>query len=142
MLRQRIRKNKNIVKINDNTNIRHIGKNIVHEMLKSGRGVGQAKGHNQVFECTVTSAEGRKPLVAFRNADVVIPGAEVDLGKYFGGPQLVEEVADEWKRVSVPPSKPIEFAVVDAESERPILLLGEEDWHTDRRVSGSDKSFP
>ena len=85
MLHKRIRKNKNIVKINDDTNIHHIGKNIVHEMLKSGRGVGQAKGHNQVFECTVMCVEGSKPLMAFRNADIVIPGVEVDLGKYFGG---------------------------------------------------------
>ena len=86
MLRKRIRKNQNIIKINDDTNIRHIRKNIIHEMLKSGRGVGQAKGHNQVFECTVMCAEGGKPLVAFCNADIVIPGAEVDLGKDFGGP--------------------------------------------------------
>ena len=55
---------------------------------------------------------------------------------------MVEEVADKRKWVSVLPSKLIELAVVNAESERPVLLLGEEDWRTNRRVRGSDKSFP
>jgi len=83
MFLKRIRKNKNIIKINDNTNICHIGKNIIHEMLKSRRSVGQAKGHNQVFKCTVACAEGGKPFMAFHYVDIVIPGVEVNLGEYF-----------------------------------------------------------
>ena len=132
MFLNRVRKNKNIIKINDDTNVSHIRKNIIHEMLESRRCVGQAKGHNQVLECTIACAEGGKPLVAFNNADVVVTGAKINLGEYFGRPQLIEKVANKWKRVS--PSEPIELAVVDTESERPILLLGEEDRRTDQRV--------
>src|SRR5882762_5634460 len=134
MFLKRVRKNKNIIKINDDANVSHIGKNIIHEMLESRRCIGQAKGHNQVLECAIACAEGGKPLVAFHNADVVVTGTKINLGEYFGRPQLIKKVANKWKRVSVPPSEPIELAVVDTESERPILLLGEEDRRTDQRV--------
>ena len=134
MFLNRVRKNKNIIKINDDANVSHIRKNIVHEMLESRRCVGQAKGHNQVLECAIACVEGGKPLVTFRNVDIVVTGAKIDLGEYFGRPQLIEKVANKWKRVSVLPSEPIELAVVDTESERPILLLGKEDRHTNRRV--------
>src|SRR5882762_3154626 len=134
MFCNRVRKNKNIIKINDDANVSHIRKNIVHEMLESRRCVGQAKGHNQVLECTIVCAEGGKPLVAFSNADVVVTGTKIDLGEYFGRPQLIKKVANKWKQVLVPLSEPIELVVVDTELERPILLLGKEDRHTDRRV--------
>src|SRR5882762_11714366 len=134
MFLNRVRENKNIIKINDDANVSHIGKNIIHEMLESRRCVGQAKGRNQVLECTIVCVEGSKPLMAFSNADIVVTGAKIDLGEYFGRLQLIEKVADKWKRVSVLLSEPIELAVVNTESERPILLLGKEDRHTNWRV--------
>ena len=84
MLFNRIRKNKNIIKINDDTNVGHIGKDIIHKMLEGGRSVSQTKGHNQVFECAIVGLKSGKPFVAFSDADIVVPCAEIDLGENFG----------------------------------------------------------
>src|SRR5882762_9296569 len=84
MLLNRIRKNKNIIKIDDDTNVSHIGKDIIHKMLEGGRSVSQTKGHNQVFECAVVGPKSSEPFVALGNVDIIVPCAEIDLGKYFG----------------------------------------------------------
>ena len=104
MLCERIGKNENIIKINNNANVSHIGKNIIHKMLESGRSIGEAKRHDQVFKSTVAGPEGGKPLVAISNSDVIVTSSEINLGEDFGGLQLVEKVANEWKQVSILPS--------------------------------------
>src|SRR5882762_4667174 len=84
MLLNRIRKNKNIIKINDDANVSHIRKNIIHKMLEGRRSISQTKWHNQVFECTTAGLKSGKPFMTFGDADVVVAHVEINLGKHFG----------------------------------------------------------
>src|SRR5882762_10786084 len=70
MLLNRIRKNKNIIKINDDANVSHTRKDIIHKMLECGRSISQTKGHNQVFKCTVVGPKSSEPFMALSDADI------------------------------------------------------------------------
>src|ERR1700693_3985398 len=39
-------KDENVVKINDNAYVNHVGEDVVHETLKSGRHIGESERHN------------------------------------------------------------------------------------------------
>ena len=47
----------NVVKICDAELVEIVSQYVVDERLKGGRGVGQPKGHNQVFIMTISCAE-------------------------------------------------------------------------------------
>ena len=71
--------NKDIVKVNHNTNIEHVCENSIDEMLEGCWGIREPKGHNQPFIETIARVEHSFPLVAFMDADKVICMAEVNL---------------------------------------------------------------
>ena len=62
------------------------------------------------------------------NADVGIPGVEVNLCIYLGTPESVDQIANEWEQVLILFGDFIESPVVNAEAEQTILLLGKEYW--------------
>ena len=45
-----VRKDKNVININYNKLIQKLMKNSIHQALKSGRGIGETKGHDQILK--------------------------------------------------------------------------------------------
>jgi hypothetical protein len=45
-----IRVNQDVIKVDDDTNIKEVTKDVVHELLKSYRGIGKSEGHHQPFK--------------------------------------------------------------------------------------------
>ena len=62
----------------------HVAEGVVHELLKSGRGIGKPKEHDGGFEESLMGNEGRFPLVTVLNLYVVVSPANIKLSEYFG----------------------------------------------------------
>ncbi|KAG6888711.1 hypothetical protein C0992_007750, partial [Termitomyces sp. T32_za158] len=75
------------------------------------------------------------------NLNVIVPRTEVEFGVDFGALELVDEISDEGKGVSILLSDFIEAPVVNTEAERAILLLDKQYWGTGSRDQGSDEFF-
>ena len=62
----------------------HIAEGVVHETLEGGRGVGESEEHHRGFEKSFVSDEGRLPLVAILDADIVISPPNIEFGEDLG----------------------------------------------------------
>lgn len=69
VLRDVIGVNEDVVEVNDNRNIEHVRKDVVHKMLECGRGIGETFRDDHPFIGAIASAECSFPLIAFRNSD-------------------------------------------------------------------------
>ena len=72
----------------------HVSEGVVHESLKSGRGVGEAKEHNSGFKETFMGDKGGFPLVSIFDVDVVVAPLNIKLCEDFGIPEFIDEVGD------------------------------------------------
>jgi len=60
---------KNVVEIDNDTDIKQVTENVVHEALESGRSVRKTKWHNEPFKRAIASTKSSLPFVTFSNAD-------------------------------------------------------------------------
>jgi hypothetical protein len=61
-----------------------VAEDVIHEGLKGGWGIAEAKGHDEGFKKAKGALKGGFPLIASANADVVIAPADVEFGKIAG----------------------------------------------------------
>ena len=71
----------------------------------------------------VAGAKGGLRDVLGGNTNLVVPGAEVDLGEHLGTVQAVQELINAGQGVGVADGLLVQSTVVDAEAKAPILLL-------------------
>jgi hypothetical protein len=64
-----VRVDEDIVEIDDNTNIEHVGEDVVHKSLERRRGVGKSERHDLPFKRSVAGSECGLPLITFGYAD-------------------------------------------------------------------------
>src|SRR6266481_7498133 len=121
-----VRKDQDIIKVDDNEEVGHVLENIVHEVLKSSRGIGKSHGHDQKFERAIVCLECGLPLMTSSDVDIVVACTQIKLGVYLGRAKLVDEVSNEGDWVSIPLSDPIELPKINTESKCAILLFGKE----------------
>ena len=79
----------------------HIGKNMIHECLKSRRGVAEPKEHYSWFKEAKRSDECHFPLVFLPNANVVIAPSNIKLGEQCRVLHIIDQLRDEGERISV-----------------------------------------
>ena len=109
-------------------------------MNRNSGGVAKAKKHDGGFEESFVGDEGRLPLVAILDADVIIPPANVKLGEVASIFQLVHEVGNKREGVGVSGGMFVEVAVVLAGAEFSIFLFDEEERGCLRGVGRTDLS--
>ena len=63
-----IRVYEDIVEVYYYTNIQHVTKDVIHELLKSGGSIGKSEWNYQPFKRAIASAEGGFPFVAIHYA--------------------------------------------------------------------------
>jgi hypothetical protein len=80
---------KNIIEIDNITNIDKTYQCFINIDLESRRRVRKPERHNDVFVMPVTGAERRLLFVAFANSDAVIRIPKVEFGKYSDPAQAV-----------------------------------------------------
>ena len=81
--------------------IQEVTKNVVHESLECGRGIGQPERHDKPFKGAVMGPKGGFPFVTFCNADQIISVPEVNCGVKAGFARRGQEVGNERKWISV-----------------------------------------
>jgi hypothetical protein len=72
------------------------------------------------------------PLIAFMDADIVVPPADVELGEVSRVLEPMDEVVDEGERIAILPGDHVQSSVVLDKAELSIFLLDEEDRGSER----------
>ena len=75
----------------------HIVKEVVHEPLKGGRGIGEAKKYYGWFEESFMSDKSSLPLVPVFDTDVVMPPTDIKLDEDLCSLEFINEIRDEWE---------------------------------------------
>ena len=101
----------------------HILEEVIHEALKSSRGVVKTEEHNGRFEQSSVGDEGCLPLMSILDADIVVPPSDIELGEVFCILELIDRIRDEGEGVGISDGVFIQVVVVLAGMEFPILLL-------------------
>ena len=73
--------NENFVQIYDNTIIQQVKEYLVHDMLKGGWCIHEAKCHDSELEGTIATRESCLVLVLHGNWERVIPVMQIQVGK-------------------------------------------------------------
>ena len=69
MVRWVVGEDKYVVKVHNDCNIQQVTENVVHESLKSCRGVGETKRHHIPLERTIAGMECSFPFITLCDAD-------------------------------------------------------------------------
>ena len=93
--------NEDVVKVYDYGNVKHVSKNVVHEALECRRSIGESKRHDMPFKGAITGLEGCFSFITFGYAYKMISMSEIKFGIDASRAHRVEEVRNEWKRVTV-----------------------------------------
>ena len=117
------------------------GSSIVHEVLKGGWCNGESHWHDKKFKGAITSLKQGFPLVTRGDANIVVSGAQVKLGVDFCRAQLVNEVGDQWYRVSVLLGDLVKVPKIYTEPKGAIFLFSKKDWCAAWGARCTNKTF-
>ena len=96
-----VRVDEDIIQIDEDAYIEHVGEDVIHEVLKSCQCISQTEEHNTPFKGAVAGVEGGFPFVTFTDSNKVVGMLQVNFGIHRGLSQAVEEVGDMWKWILV-----------------------------------------
>ena len=74
---------KDVIKVNNDKNIKFLGQDLINIALEAGRYVRQLKSYYLVLEMAVLSLESRLPFIAFFYPHPMVSTCEVKLGELF-----------------------------------------------------------
>ena len=121
--------NKNVIHIdNDVSGSNLFPENGVHHCLKGGRGISEAKEHDQWFEKSPIGFERSFPFIAFFHLDVVIFPLDIEFGKPLFPNKLTDEFLNKRKRIVIAYSVVVEYVVVLNWSCLGTFLSNKEKW--------------
>ena len=104
----------------------HVGENMIHECLKSWRGVAEPKEHHSGFKEAERSDEHCFPLVFLLDANVVVTPSNIKLGEQSRVHHIINQLRDEGERIPVANSVEVEISIVLAWSQGSVLFGYEE----------------
>ena len=107
--------NQDIVQIDKDESVQVVTQEIVHHAHEFPRGIGQPKGHYQIF--VESPPQLKCCLVNVSGSDRYLPISrlEVDLAEHLGIPQPVEHFLWEWKRIPVLDRFLIQLPIINSE---------------------------
>ena len=100
----------------------HVSENMIHECLKSRRGVAEPEEHYSGFKEAERSDEHCFPLVLLPDANVVITPTNIELGEQCRVLHIIDQLRDEGERIPVANSVGIEISIVLAQSQGSVLF--------------------
>ena len=123
-----LRVDEDVIKVHDNTDVQHVGKDGVDKSLECCGSISETEGNYQPFIRPIVGVESCFPLVSGRNPDKMVCMLEIYLGVGFGPAGGVQKVRDQGKWVAILFGNFIEASEVNAELESvmtmPNLYLG------------------
>jgi hypothetical protein len=87
---------------------------VVHQSLEGSGGVGEAEGHDGVFEVTVARPKCRLVDVLLMDTNLMIAVTKVDFGEHSGTVKAVEKLVHAGEGIRILDRGVIDGAVVDA----------------------------
>ena len=72
----------NVVQIHDDTNIEHVGENVVHKSLEGCWCISKPFRHYQPFERAISGSKSHLPFFSSGESDEMICMLEIDFGVY------------------------------------------------------------
>ena len=82
--------NEDVVQIHNDEFSKKLLKDVVHEILEDGRGVGKSKGNNVVLVGSELGAKSGFPLVTLSNSHKVVRIRQVKAGEAASGTKFVK----------------------------------------------------
>ena len=101
---------------------------MVHECLECWRSIAEAEKHDCGFIETEGSNECGLPLIFFTNVNIVISPSDVEFGKEGGVFHVIDQLRNEWERISIAGGVAVKVVIILAGVECSILFLNEEEW--------------
>ena len=74
----RVQVDEYVVEVHQHTDIEQVTEDVIHEVLESGRCVGESERQYAPFEGAIVSPESRLPFVALSDLDQMVGMPEVD----------------------------------------------------------------
>ena len=91
----------NIIQIHNDERVKERTKNIIHEPHECSWSISQPKRHDQPLKKTLPHFEGGLSRVLLLYLHLMIPTLEINLGKEPGTLQLVQQVINTRKQISI-----------------------------------------
>ena len=90
----------------------HVGENMIHECLKSRRGVAEPKEHYSGFKEAERGNERCFPLVFLPDANVVITPSNIKLGEQCRVFHIIDQLRDEGEGIPIANSVGVEISII------------------------------
>ena len=90
----------------------HVSKDMIHECLKSRRGIAESKEHYSGFKEADRSDERCFPLVFLPDANVIITPSNIKFGEQCRVLHIINQLRDEGERIPVVNSVGVEISIV------------------------------
>ena len=129
-----------VIKVDDNADVKEIGKDVIHEVLKGCQSIGESERHYCPFIRSVVSPECGFPFVAFCDADQMIGVSEIYFCIVLCLLGSVKQVFREREWVPVLFGDLVEATVVHTKSEGSIFLDCEQNQSSVQRSGQVDKA--
>src|ERR1700748_3546425 len=98
---ERLSEDENVVHVNNHHPlINELFEQLIHHSLECGGTVAQSKENDKWLEQSPVGSKCCLPLVAVFDPNIIIPPADIELGKVFCPRHLTHEVRDQWEWVS------------------------------------------
>src|SRR5581483_10074182 len=98
----------------------------VHQIHKDCWSVRQTERHDQEFVVTITSSERCLGNIFLSNSHLMVSGSKIDFGEVCRSLQLIKQIVNARKRITVLNSNLVQLPVIDAHAKRSIFLFDEQ----------------
>ena len=94
-------KNKDIIKVHYNKQVKVVPQNVIYQGLEDGRGVLQPERHDEVFKVPQVGVKSRLPFVPLSDMNQVVRVMQVELSEHHGVRKGFKSGAKEWNGVFI-----------------------------------------
>jgi hypothetical protein len=120
-------KHKDVIQVNDKVLlVDKVGEDSVHKGPKSGRGIAEAKGHDEGLKKSEGALKDGFPFITFFNVNVVVSPSDIEFGKVTGTLEFINEIGNQGQRCGVFNGNIIEVMIILNRAELAIFLSDEE----------------
>jgi hypothetical protein len=141
MFLESIRENEDIIKVDHAEDVEEIAETIVSVSLERCGGVGETKGHNEVFEVAIAGTKGGFVFIAFCNPKLVVCICHIEACEVLGVLETIEKLRDEREGISILDGDIVELAIINTKAEGAIRLFDKENRGAERRLRRTNESF-
>lgn len=122
MLLKGVAVDEKVVEVSGNECIQEFAESIIDIALEQTRGIAEIKGHDKIFEEPISSIEGYFPFISRFDMKLIECGNDVNFSEVLSFYQVVKGFSYQRQQVAILQRDIIQFAVINAELESPIVF--------------------